>query len=447
LNEHAYSTTAPLSLTGNLVRLIREKPITDADLDQAAFFTLDAVANILAGRNSDPGRILLDWWCATAPSNVAPEPGRMAFLMAALCHILETDDLHRASVAHPGCVVVPAAWTLAAKRGMRGKALLTAILHGFEAMTRVGMAVGAAHYRIWHNTATCGPFGAAMAAGNLLALTDEAAMNALGNAGSQSSGLWQFLDTGAMTKHLHAGHAAEAGIRAAELAAFGFTGPPEILEGDKGFFRATCPDADPPAVMRDSNAPWQLTLTSIKPWPCCRHTHPAIDAAEELRARLLADNIDCDRIAGVDVSTYRAALDVCDRPVVTSDYEAKFSLQHTVAASLLLSRVDFSAFGAEARARCAPLAARIRVETADPWASAYPRSWGGRVRLRLEDGTEYAVERTDAKGDPEASLKRDEMIEKADMLLRHGNVDEPRRLIDAILALALDGALPDLGVI
>ena len=205
MNEHAYSTTAPLSLTGNLVRLIREKPITDADLDQAAFFTLDAVANILAGRNSDPGRILLDWWCATAPSNVAPEPGRMAFLMAALCHILETDDLHRASVAHPGCVVVPAAWTLAAKRGMRGKALLTAILHGFEAMTRVGMAVGAAHYRIWHNTATCGPFGAAMAAGNLLALTDEAAMNALGNAGSQSSGLWQFLDTGAMTKHLHGG--------------------------------------------------------------------------------------------------------------------------------------------------------------------------------------------------------------------------------------------------
>ena len=64
----------------------------------------------------------------------------------------------------PGCVVVPAAWTVALREGLRGHAMLRAVLWGFEAATRVGMAVGPAHYRIWHNTATCGPYGSAMAA-------------------------------------------------------------------------------------------------------------------------------------------------------------------------------------------------------------------------------------------------------------------------------------------
>lgn len=431
------------SLTETLVELIRAKPVNEADLEAAALFTLDAVANSLAGSNSAPGRILLDWWRSSV-SNATPDAGRTSFLMGALCHILETDDLHRESVVHPGCVVVPAAWALAEKQGAGGRDILVSILQGFEAATRVGMAVGAEHYRIWHNTATCGPFGSAMAAASLLGLDDAQTVHALGNAGSQSSGLWQFLETGAMTKHLHAGHAAEAGVRAAELAAFGFTGPPKILEGEKGFFRAACPDADPQAVIRDPAAPWQLVRTSIKPWPSCRHTHPTIDAAEELRARLIAAGKRPEDIAEVEVETYRAAIDVCDRPRATSDYEAKFSLQHTAAAALLLPQVDFAAFGPEAREQCAELALKVKAEAVEPWASAYPGSWGGRVSIRLKDGYQDKAERVNAKGDPEAPLARDEMIAKAEMLLRHGGVKAPSAVIDGILGLAADGALPRL---
>ena len=435
------------SLTSAHIRLTREKPFTQADLDMAGLFTLDALANSLAGRNSAPGRILLKWFGGNTASNVAPDPGRMAFLMGGLCHILETDDLHRESVVHPGCVVVPAAFALAEKHGKGGRELLTAILHGFEAAARAGMAVGPAHYRIWHNTATCGPFGAAMAAAALLDLDDEAAMNALGNAGSQSSGLWQFLETGAMTKHLHAGHAAEAGVRAGELAALGFTGPARILEGEKGFFRAACPDADPDAVTRDPDAPWQLVRTSIKPWPSCRHTHPTIDAGEELRAHLLRDGVSPDAIAEIVVETYQAALDVCDRPQAASDYEAKFSLQHSIAAALTCEQVNFDAFGEKARADCAGLAAKVRVLLADPWASAYPVSWGGRVTIRLASGETLRAERTHAKGDPEAPLSKEDMIAKAKMLLTHGEVAEPDRLIDAILGMATGGEPPALNLV
>lgn len=446
VNDLSSPSLTGLSLTQRLVHIIREKPATSADFEAAALFTLDALANCVAGRNAAPGHILSQWFGTNTGSNAPPDAGRVAFLLGGLCHILETDDLHRESVVHPGCVVVPAAYALTEKHGRDGRELLTAVLHGFEAATRVGMAVGPAHYRIWHNTATCGPFGSAMAGASLLGLDDEAATNALGNAGSQSSGLWQFLETGAMTKHLHAGHAAEAGVRAAELAALGFTGPARILEGEKGFFRATCPDADPGAVLRTPDAPWQLVRTSIKPWPSCRHTHPTIDAGEELRARLLAEAIPLDAIAGIEVDTYQAALDVCDRPVATSDYEAKFSLQHSIAAALSCPQVDFSAFGDAARQACAPLAERVKVRLAEPWASAYPASWGGRVTVRLESGAIYSAERSHAKGDPEAPLSRDEMIAKAKMLLAHGNAKEPDRIVDGILGMAAGGKPPQLGL-
>ena len=254
------------TLTQQLTELIVAKPIAPPDLEHAALLTLDAIANALAGRTSEPGAILLRWAEATLPTDAA----RRAFLLGTLTHILETDDLHRASVVHPGCVVVPAAWAVAAREGIRGHAMLRAVLWGFEAATRVGMAVGPSHYRLWHNTATCGPYGSAMATAALLHLDLPATVHALGNAGAQSSGLWQFLEAGTMTKHLHAGRAAEAGVLAADLARYGFTGPASMLEGAKGWFAATCPDPDPDAVTRAPDGPWQLLLTSIKPWPSCR---------------------------------------------------------------------------------------------------------------------------------------------------------------------------------
>ena len=299
-----------MTLTEGLIGLIREKPVTDSDLHQTALFTLDAVANMIAGRNSEPGRKLLEWG-ATRHGDAA----RRALVMGGLTHILEVDDIHRASVVHTGCVTVPTALALAADRETSGETFLKSVLYGFEAACRVGMAVGPTHYKVWHNTATCGPYGSAMTAATILNLTDEQTMHALGNAGTQSAGLWEFLATGAMSKHLHAGRAAEAGLVAAELAAIDFTGPPAILEGPAGFFAGACPDADPDAVLREPDAQWQVHLTSIKPWPACRHTHPAIDAALTVFEKLNGAEID-----HIEVETYQAAIDVCDRPVANSEY-------------------------------------------------------------------------------------------------------------------------------
>ena len=421
------------TLTQGLIKLIREKPIATADLEKTALFTLDAIANMIAGRNTEPGRKLLEWGAGRMG-----DTGRRAFVMGGLTHILEVDDVHRASVVHTGAVTVPGVFALAAGSDIPGETILRAVLYGFESTSRVGMAVGPAHYRVWHNTATCGPYGSAMAAATILGLDDEQAMYALGNAGTQSGGVWEFLKTGAMSKHLHAGRAAEAGVVAAELAALGFTGPPAILEGPTGFFMAACPDPDPGAILRDPLAPWQVHATSIKPWPSCRHTHPAIDAS-----LALAGQIDLSSVSVIDVATYAAALDVCDRPVANTDYEAKFSLQHSVAVALQRGKMDFAAFGDEARADAAPLAAKVRLSAADPYATSYPVSWGAGITVELTDGTRVESVTTECKGDPEAALSADEMIAKARDLMRYAGVNDSARIIDGVLDLANGGKAID----
>lgn len=416
-----------MSLTEQLIELIRNKPISRQDLEAAALFSLDALASAYAGSNTVVGGNLRRWASASELDDK-----RRALLMGALTHITETDDLHRASVTHPGCVVVPVAFCLGEKLAADGEQILRAVLHGFEAMCRVGAAVGPAHYRVWHNTATCGPFGSAMAAASLLGLDPAQTRDALGNAGTQSSGFWQFMQNGAMSKHLHAGRAAESGLLSAELAAHGFTGPPEILEGDKGFFVAMCDDPLPAKLLELPDEPWQLLLTSIKPWPSCRHTHPLIDCALELHQ--LIDGAD---IARVTIKTYQAALDVCDRVDPGSEYEAKFSLYHCVAIALLDGRVGLDSFDEQARQRTAKLREASSVEVVDPYRSAYPLSWGAEVSVTTSSGETFKISRKDCRGDPELPLDAVEMRDKAQGLLQFGGMDQRRagEFCDFILSL------------
>lgn len=427
------------SLSTQLSAAILARPVADQDLQAAALFTLDAVANIVAGRNSEPGRKLLSWQSSMSDgTGHAIDKARLSFLYGSLCHILEVDDLHRASVVHPGCIVVPAVFAMAA--GSDGKTALTAIVRGFEACCRVGMSVGSEHYRIWHNTATCGPFGSAMAVASLLGFDEAACVNALGNAGSQSAGLWQFLDTGAETKHLHAGRGAEAGLVAATLAEHGFTGAPQILEGDRGFYRATCPNPDETLLLPAAGDQWQLHETSIKPWPSCRHTHPAIECGLVLHRQVQQGKT----IRSVRVFAYQAALDLCDRMEVETAYAGKFSLQHCVATALMRGVVVFDNFEAEARDEAAELRSRIVVSAVEQFQSAYPLHWGSRVEVELEDGSVISHEVADARGDPELPLSHSDMVAKARGLLVHGQHPAPDDLIDQVLAMSQSGEVPDL---
>ena len=428
----------PVSLTRELIRLIRSKPVSDRDLRQSALFTLDTLCCALGALKTEPARMLK----AVAPPE-SGDTGRRAFYLGGLSHILEMDDLHRQSVTHPGSVVVPAAWAIAEARGLGGRAFLKAVLAGYEACCRIGMAVGKAHYRVWHNTSTCGPFGAAMAAADLLGLSEEQTVWALGNAGTQSSGLWEFLASGAMSKHLHTARATESGLLAALLAKEGFTGPDRILEGEKGFFAGLCPDPVPEAVLAQPDAPWELTRTSIKPWPCCRHAQPTIDAAIALHGELGGA-----KPLRIKVGTYQAALDVCDRPLPEDPYSAKFSLQHCVAVALMDGRVVQSSFDPDARARVAELRGRVELSKSSSIDAAYPEAWGAEVSVEMADGRRLGALRRACKGDPENPVTSAELAAKGRALLIDGGMaaSDADAFVATVEALADDRPVPELGL-
>ncbi len=295
----------------------RTRGFDDEVLESAQLFVLDWLASAFAGRGTEPGRAILEYTRAQ-PSGDALVCGETvgrsaeaaAFANGALSHVVEMDDVDRVSIVHPGAVVMPAALAAYGRDGRNGRELLSAIVAGFEVAIRFGSAVGAKHYYHFHNTSTCGIFGSAMAAGWLRGLDSEALTWALGNAGTMAFGLWEFNAEGAMSKHLHTGHAAASGFRAAELAAHGFTGARSIVEGERGFFAGLAPQGEPDKVTAGlGEPPLALPGVSLKPYASCRHTHAAIDAAMALREQL-----DGGAVERGTISVYQAAADLCDNP-------------------------------------------------------------------------------------------------------------------------------------
>ncbi len=427
---------AETSLTEGLVALLA-RPIDAPDRRRAVLHLLDWIGCAAAGAASATGSVFRRH-AAVQPAGSARviRGGRTtareaAFANGSFGNVLEMDDVHREAILHPGPVIMPAALALAAERGTGGVALLDAILRGYEAEIRIGRAMGAAHYAHFHPTATIGPFGAAAACSSLLRLDAAAIAWALGNAGTQAGGVWQCRHEPVMTKQLHTARAASMGLEAAELAALGLTGPRRILEGPQGVFAGLAPDARPARALAEPEGPWLVHATSFKPWPACRHAHPAIDAALALRPKLAGR-----AIAGVTVESYADALAFCDRPSPRDTIAAKFSLQHAVAVCLLDGPPPLAAFDPPTldRPDIAALRDRVAVRETPAFTAAYPAHFGAAIKLRLEDGGVLRESVADALGDPENPLAEPAILDKARMLMDSAGVDAQR--VEAVIAAA-----------
>jgi 2-methylcitrate dehydratase PrpD len=335
-----------MTVTAQLATLLA-RPVDAATRERAALHVLDWLGCAVIGATTAPGLALRRWanreGIAAGPCAIVG--GGRGSLWTALIvnggvgNVLEMDDIHRTAILHPGPVIVPAALALAQRENASSAAFLDAVTRGYDAAIRIGRSLGPGHYKYWHNTATGGVFGAAAAAGSLLNLSREQLVDALGNAGTQASGLWQVRLEPVMGKQLHNGRAAHAGVLAADLARDGFTGAQSILEGPLGFFNAMCPDGRIERVTADPAAPWLIFETGFKPWPACRHAHPTIDAALALR-----ESIDPATIESVEIASYKDAVTICDREHPSTAVDAKFSLQHSAAVVFLSGKPTLADF-------------------------------------------------------------------------------------------------------
>ncbi len=408
---------------------------------------LDWAGSTLAGKGSRPVESIARFWQsqspATGPAEVlihrsSTSPLAAAAINAAASHVAEQDDVHNGSVFHPAAVVFAPALAVAQALGRSGADLLAASIAGYEVGIRVGEFLGRSHYRIFHTTGTAGSLAAAAAVGHLLRLTPAQMGHALGSAGTQAAGLWEFLRTAADSKQLHTAHAAHTGLAAAYLAADGFTGAQRILDGPQGMAAGMSSDSDPARLTDGLGTRWATAETSFKYHASCRHTHPAADA---LLAVMAAHGLQPDDIASVETLVHQGAIDVLG-PVVDPQtvHQSKFSMGTVLALAALHGHAGLGEFDAHYRdPATVAFCQRVRMTLDAEVDGAYPARWIGKVRVATTDGRTLEGRVDEPKGDPGNTLGRPELEGKAIRLASYrggASEAEMRALIGRIWGMA-----------
>lgn len=348
-------------------------------------------------------------------------------------HVLEVDDGHRGASAHPGAPVVPAVLAMTDEAEPSGRDVVTAVVAGYEAMCRTATAVQPTHrQRGFHATATTGCFGSAAAVASLLGFDTETTAHALGLAGTQAGGLFEFLAEGSMAKRFHPGRAAMAGVVSARAAAAGVDGPDTIIEGENGFARAFADEYDL-SPFDSLGEPFEISRRYVKPYPCCRHIHGAIDAAKELLSR----GVEPDAIASIRVETYANAA-YHDKVEVANLLDAQMSIPYALAVTLDTGDATLDQFDPpRTDKRVRDLAAAVDVVATDEMEARYPEGRPARLTVKTVDGERFQATVDYPLGAPENPMSQSAVEQKFGDLTRE-TLDEDHRegLVNAVLSLA-----------
>jgi 2-methylcitrate dehydratase PrpD len=383
------------------VSALRHQQLSPEVRHYARRHLMDTVGVMIAGAGGAVATRAEAMLASVRPAGNVAVPGRArradlldaAFLGGTAAHGIELDDGYRQGSVHPGCAVVPTALALAQSHKndhekIDGKALIAAVVAGYETVTAIG---GACHpdlrQRGFHPTGAVAVLGAAMTAGKLRGLSGRQLADALGLAASSASGLFAFVNGGADIKRLHAGHAAREGLQAALLAEQCIEGPPHVIEARDGFMQAFAFGrsgrargiALPPAV------PFGITDCYIKPFPCCRHIQPAVEA---LIGLVTDENIATEEISRIDTATYRIAAEHAETG--WDDFaSAQLSFPYLMALALKFRAIKLTHFEEPTRRdpALAALAAKVHVTAPPEIDSLYPRLRPARVTLTTARGT------------------------------------------------------------
>ena len=344
-------------------------------------------------------------------------------------HGEDFDDTFEGGPVHAGAVIVPAVLAACERHGCDGKVALLGIAVGVETMCRLSMvAPTLTHKAGFHPTAVFGTMGAAAGVGAALELSPRQLVDALGNAGSMAGGIIEYLAEGAWTKRLHAGWAAQAGIRAALLGRAGFSGPRTVFEGVHGFFYAFARTSggDFAAVTDGFGTLWVTETLAFKPYPCGTMTHPYIDCGRRLGRRVRADDI-VEMVCDVGEGTvHRLWEPLAAKQHPANGYAGKFSTPYCIAAGFVRGNVALSDFTDEAVCDPAVLAlaakVRYRIDPQNP----YPKNFTGHIRATLRDGSIVEERQPHMRGGAHEPLTRADLEEKFMLNAKHGGWSEAR---------------------
>jgi 2-methylcitrate dehydratase PrpD len=408
---------------------------------------IDVVGLAVTARNEDYVKSVLAACDDDGPCTAIGHARTLSAAAAALVngttiHGEDFDDTFEGGPIHSGGVIVPAVLAACERHGLDGSAALLGIAVGVETMCRLSLvAPTLTHKAGFHPTAIFGAMGAAAAVGAALDLSPRQLVDALGNAGSMASGIIEYLAEGAWTKRLHAGWAAQAGIRAALLGRAGFSGPRTVFEGVHGFFHAFAHTraGDFTAITGDFGTRWVMETLAFKPYPCGTMTHPYIDCARRLAKRVRAENV-VEMVCEVGEGTvHRLWEPLAAKQRPANGYAGKFSTPYCIAAGFVRGNVALSDFSDEAVCDPAVLAlaakVRYRIDPNNP----YPKNFTGHIRATLRDGAVVEERQPYMRGGAREPLTRADIEEKFLLNARHGGWSADR----AAAALGLIAGLFD----
>jgi 2-methylcitrate dehydratase PrpD len=390
LHPATRATAAIVEFVGEL----RHAALPDEVRHYARRHLLDTVGVMIAGAGGDVATRAEAVLAAARPAGRIPVPGRArradvidaAFLGGTAAHGIELDDGFRQGSVHPGCVVVPAALALGYDRRADGPALLEAIVAGYETVIAIGRACHPdLRQRGFHPTAAVGVFGSAAAAGKLRDLSPDALANAFGLAASSAAGLFAFVNGGGDIKRLHAGHAAREGLQAVLLAEQGVEGPPGVIEARDGFMQAFARAEKVRAMALPPAVPFGITDCYIKPYPCCRHIQPAVEA---LIGLINDETISSDEVQRIEVATYRIAAEHAETG--WDDFaSAQLSFPYLMGLALKFRAVKFEHFSEQTRRdpAFAAIARKLSVTAPPDVDRLYPQLRPARVTVTTARGS------------------------------------------------------------
>ncbi|MEJ5975088.1 MmgE/PrpD family protein [Novosphingobium sp. PS1R-30] len=438
---------ADTGLTAGLARLAAQGPAVPPGhpaLDAATRAFIDTIGVALAGWCEPPVGLLAESLVEGGEARSLLGGRRLAARDAALLngmagHVLDYDDV--AVHGHPSVVLVPAILAEAQRLGRSGGDALRAYALGYEAWAELGRREsGSYHLGAWHPTAMLGTVAATVAAAALNRLDAETATHAIAMAASFAGGL--IANFGSPAKPLQAGRAAASAIEAVSLARAGLTGSPTALESPHGFLRAISPggavDVDGPLRLAAKADDLRLLSEglSVKRYPVCYASHRAIDGVIDLA---IQERLRPEDVARITVALGRAPAATLRFPHPETSTQARFSLNHNVAAALTDRAVGFAQLSDDYihRPEIAALYALTETELVDDECPEQPGlARFDRVRIETRDGG-----RLDSgpirypRGHARLPLCDADLDAKFLDCARHGQVAEGPALLERLRAL------------
>jgi 2-methylcitrate dehydratase PrpD len=346
-----------------------------------------------------------------------------AFVNGTAAHGEDFDDTFEGGPVHAGAVIVPAVLAACERHNPDGHLALIGIAVGTEVLCRLSLVVPkAVHKAGFHPTAIFGAMGAAAGVGAALGLNARQIVDALGIAGSMAGGIIEYLAEGAWTKRMHAGWAAQSGIRAALLAQAGFVGPRTVFEGVHGLFHgfAHTTKGDYDALTGDFGTRWVTDTLAFKPYPCGTMAQPYIDCARRLAARgVKADDI-AELVCEVAEGTvHRLWEPLADKQRPRNGYGAKFATPYLLATGFVHGGVGLGAFTEKAIRDRNVLALAEKVKFVIDPQNPYPRNYTGHIRAIMKDGSVIEERQPHMRGGAQEPLTRQDVTDKFALNTQH----------------------------